>query len=337
MVESEFLSGKTTSIVNRILRRNERLQVKGQEVAINASNRTVLSQILESSATGFWERILDQYGLNETYMEKLECKRVYFGNEFCQMLMPSSNELEEVVSALEDQNVGVTLLTPYVTDQGIRVIIPLLDFLNRRAQALERDYEIVVNDWGVLRIVKSSYQSLNPVLGRLMLKMKKDPRFSFSNHKAFAEQFNVIQQCSLTVPIYRDFLRSFNVKRVELDFLEQGIDMDFSKWDMEASLHFPINYITTSRRCPMASLDREPDYKLKFYNVGCKRECQRYETQLVRQDGTSIGGVPPTESKVFYEGNTVFSVPQWINKIQPLQRLADVGVDRIIFAPKIPM
>ena len=36
--------------------------------------------------------------------------------------------------------------------------------------------EVVVNDWGVLRLVRREFPGLRPVLGRLMNKMMRDPR-----------------------------------------------------------------------------------------------------------------------------------------------------------------
>src|SRR5437867_3594050 len=62
---------------------------------------------------------------------------------------------------------------PYVTDRGLARPRPLLE-----AAASERGEgtEVVVNDWGVLRLVRREFPGLRPVLGRLMNKMMRDPR-----------------------------------------------------------------------------------------------------------------------------------------------------------------
>jgi hypothetical protein len=331
VIEGGLKSIAISNIVGRLRGKTR----KKQELALNASNKETLSSIIEGqlSVSEIWNQILEQLNLKRTYLGSLQCTRIYFGNEFCQLLLPSIAELAKTIQVLEEQDVRFTFLTPYVSDYGLTVLSPLLDFLNAHEKMLDWKIEVVVNDWGVLRLLKSKYKSLTPILGRLMLKMKKDPRLSFKTHRYFSGKLHLLNQCSLTVPIYRDFLREYNIKRIELDFLQQGIGMNFSEWDMEASLHLPINYITTSRLCSMASLGKEPKDKLKYYNVKCERECQKYETELIPMErGTLVEG-----TRLFYQGNTVFSVPLWREKISSLQELIQIGITRLIFTLKIPM
>lgn len=324
------------SIVGKVFVRPKKVEVKQQELAINASCRPTLYSILkgESSISDLWELILEKEGLEGTYLSTLQCSRMYFGNEFCQMLMPNLDEIEKMIKVLEGQNVNFTLLTSYLTDLGLSILDPLLQFLDSHGREHNKKYEVVVNDWGALRVIKLKYSSLVPVLGRLMLKMNKDPRVALKadeSSKAFG--FSTLQQCSLTVPVYLEFLRTQNVKRVELDFVEQGFAMDFSSWNIEASLHFPIKYITTARRCPMANLSREPEYKYGYYNTKCNRECQKYETQIIPRPGLILSG----GTELFYVGNTVFSIPPWKDEISSLKYLTKIGINRIIFTPRIPI
>jgi hypothetical protein len=45
--------------------------------------------------------------------------RIYFGQEFCERLLPSKDELEQVCAFSEKEGVPLTLVTPYVTDKGL--------------------------------------------------------------------------------------------------------------------------------------------------------------------------------------------------------------------------
>ncbi len=62
-------------------------------------------------------------------------------------------------------------MTPFVTNRGLEQLEELLPVL---AQTLP-DAEVVVNDWGVLQLLRSEYPELKPVLGRLLNKSKRGP------------------------------------------------------------------------------------------------------------------------------------------------------------------
>ena len=46
--------------------------------------------------------------------------RLYFGTEFCQRLLPSKNEIDRVMGFVQENNCAFTLVTPYVTNEGLR-------------------------------------------------------------------------------------------------------------------------------------------------------------------------------------------------------------------------
>src|SRR5436309_3542906 len=53
------------------------------------------------------------------YFGAVSFTRCAYGNEFCEHLIPSPRQLEAVLSASDERQMGLTLLTPYVTDAGI--------------------------------------------------------------------------------------------------------------------------------------------------------------------------------------------------------------------------
>ncbi len=72
---------------------------------------------------------------------------VYFGNEFCERLLPRPDELEAALEKMEKKGLKVVLLTSYLTDSGIDRLAALLELLERSDGA-----EVVLNDWGVKAI-----------------------------------------------------------------------------------------------------------------------------------------------------------------------------------------
>ena len=72
-----------------------------------------------------------------------EFTRIYFGNEFCQKLIPSKSEVEEVLSFVEKNSLNFTFVTPYVTNKGLHRLESLILFLKERKHGCE----IIFNDW----------------------------------------------------------------------------------------------------------------------------------------------------------------------------------------------
>ncbi len=247
------------------------------------------------------------------------CTRVYFGNEFCQRLIPSVKALEKVLKFVAKKKLNFTFVTPYATDNGLRTLKPLLKFLNKNNPC-----EVVINDWGVLRILNSDYKNLKPVLGRLLSKQKRGPRIMNVWDKLPKTAKEYFKQTSITVPIYRKFLNDNRIKRVELDNLLQGIDLNFNFPDSEihGSLYVPYAYVTTTRLCLTANCDK-PKKVDKIGIFPCNKECQRYTFELKHK------AMPVT---LILKGNTQFFKNDKIPK-----NLEKRGIDRIVYQPKVPM
>ncbi len=55
--------------------------------------------------------------------------RLYFGNEFCERLIPTVQQLTKVLSVVRQKGLAFTLVTPYVTNAGIKRLEKLLTVL----------------------------------------------------------------------------------------------------------------------------------------------------------------------------------------------------------------
>ena len=74
-----------------------------------------------------------------------EFARLYFGMEFCERLILSVDELQEVVKFVNEKKIDFTLVTPYVTEDGQERVVRLL----RKLNDIKPSSEVVFNDWGV--------------------------------------------------------------------------------------------------------------------------------------------------------------------------------------------
>lgn len=244
--------------------------------------------------------------------------RIYFGNEFCQQLVPSVKDLEEVLNLVAENNLGFTLVTPYVTEEGLKILEPLFWKIEQE----KPDSEVVFNDWGVLHILNERHPNLEPVMGRLLNKMKRGPRLRNLQNSLPQSSIDYFKGCSLDVPLYREFLIGNRVRRVELDNLLQGIALDFRNSGITASLYMPYAYITTTRLCLAISCE----VKGKEDEVGifpCEMGCQKYTFQMTH---------PVMPVPLIRKGNTIF----FRNDKLP-EDLGPRKINRIVHEPEVPL
>ncbi len=277
-------------------------------------------------------------------LKYIDCgySRLYYGNEFCERLIPVPDCLEQILSYTEKKKLDLSLVTPYVTSDGIKKIEALFELLKSRRVACE----IIINDWGVLNLLNHKYLSLTPVLGRLLTKQKRGPRLIkllkrqtrprlIKNSKNSKIKDLVFQKKlpaeldfyykgsnAASVPAIHNFLISRHIRRIELDNTAQGLFLDFPEEKISASIYLPYVYISTTFFCPTAGCDEKEGSLLKI--KPCKRQCQRYIFKLRHR----------TMPKVIYlKGNTQF----YKNARFQLKEWENLGADRIVYEPEIPI
>lgn len=241
--------------------------------------------------------------------------RLYFGNEFCQRLTPSLEDFKVVKDFILKHKLDFTLVTPYVTNKGIADLRPILEYVIRDFS----EAEIVINDWGVLKILKEEFSYSNFALGRLLTKQKRGPRILNLKDRVPKTMIQHFKESNIDVPILSEFLVDNGIKRVELDNLLQGIARESSL--LKASLYFPFAYITSSRFCLIASSEKGLRSFRSISN--CNKECQKYTFRLRHK-------AMPVD--LFLKGNTQF----FKNKFLP-ENLEQLNIDRLVYEPEIPI
>lgn len=240
--------------------------------------------------------------------------RVYFGDEFCDRLLPSKKDLIEVMQHAADKGRAFTLVTPYVTEAGLTAVEKL-------AALLPAETEIVFNDWGVFRMLHSRFPGLTPVLGRLLTKIKRGPRIAGFLDKLPKDALDHLRRTNLGVPRYQKFLFDNKILRAELDNPFQGLDVTDIPKELHLSLYIPFAYVTTTRFCLTANCD-VPEKKGFIGVFPCGRECQRYTFYLDNAAMTTL---------LIRRGNTIF----FKNADVPPE-LKESHIDRVVVSPEIP-
>jgi len=212
--------------------------------------------------------------------------RLYFGNEFCDHLIPSPRTLSEVLARARELALDFSLVTPMVTDSGISA-------LGRLFRILPEGSEVIVSDWGVLRLAHAEFPSLLPVAGRLLCKIMKDPRLPSRDwtklvpHGFFASPF-------------LDLLASFGIGRLDLDLPPHARPEDFHGSSMRLSMHGPYGFAAKGRICRVGSLHLDRERKF-VPGEPCGKECLDYVLAMSRGAAAGAGDL-----HTFQRGNTVF-------------------------------
>ena len=249
------------------------------------------------------------------YFQK-DFTRIYFGQEFCERLLPKKADLGKVISFSLNKHVPLTLVTPYVTDRGLVKLEELIRLFVQKMQGSE----IVFNDWGVFQFIAENRLNVKPVLGRLLNKQKRGPRIMNIIDQVPPETRDYYRGASLDVSVTAGFLKKKGILRVEFDNLLQGLDMHGLNKEIKRSLYLPYLFISTTRFCLTANCDAGDT------GVGvmpCYKECQKYTFNLMN---------PVMKTLLIRKGNTVFAVNDNIPEV-----VSKGEVDRIVIQPEIPV
>ncbi len=233
--------------------------------------------------------------------------RLYFGNEFCENLIPSLDDFRRAWAFCRENGLDLSIVTPQVTNAGIKRVSAILD----SGIGLS---EVIINDYGVLEMLRDS--DLAKVLGRLLTVQIKEPRLSRDDRYAGFLRTNV-----LDLDEFKVFLRENGIRRAEIENSAQGFSFRPVK-GLGISIYYPYVYVTMTRRCLYNRIE-DPSSMNKLYISGCGKECQRYSIRY-RFDG-KCKKIMIRGNAQFYRNDKVFGHP------------AKFGIDRFVFMPKIPL
>ncbi|MFP4656048.1 MAG: hypothetical protein ACLFNK_00535 [Candidatus Woesearchaeota archaeon] len=171
---------------------------------------------------------------NIVHCENGKFDRLYFGNEFCDHLIPDIKQVENMIEWCASKKMKFTLVTPaFLSDEDIKTLSLIMD-------ELDSDTEIVFNDYGLLEMIKR--KKMIPVQGRVLSIVTRDPRkVEESENKQY------VKLNSLMRP-YQKKMHGLGVSRIELDNVKQGYSFDAEK-DIHTSLYYPYVHCNITRNC----------------------------------------------------------------------------------------
>lgn len=259
------------------------------EVAVTLCDERFIDIVAFSDAPPTVNEYLSTLGWDKVpfsnFLGERTVSRIYFGNEFCEELLPSLKGVRRIAAWASTTGMELTLVTQTFSDSGIKQLRRLLSDLPPVS-------EVVVNDWGVMRLIHNEFPKLEAVAGRQLCKMIKDPRLP-SSELARLNPPSV-------VPELLGLLEKLEVRRIEYDVPPYSEVDDFKPNGMNVSVHAPYGYTLKGRICKIGSLHLKREDKFAPMSV-CRKECLTYIGELRRptkKDGHDL--------HTFQRGNTLF-------------------------------
>ncbi len=170
-------------------------------------------------------------------------QRIYFGAEFCERNLPTPESWSTVAAMASGAGLKATLVTPYMTETGLSLLKELLIHV---AAGGVPESEVVVNDWGAFNFMRRELPALRPVIGRVLIRQKKDPRIVHVDEDGMRSYFSM---ALLDNRNFAEFLVREGAERAELDNPPHGLDIGESENMPRISLYYPYVFLTTSRQC----------------------------------------------------------------------------------------
>lgn len=265
---------------------------------IAAHSEILLSHKVSALEKAFY--ISDPYDLK--FFPIAPFQRIYFGNEYCEHLLPSPAQLERMLAFAAERSLPLTLTTPFCTESAFIRIEELFDLLPLES-------EVVFNDWALVPSITE--RGLTPIHGRLLWKIRKDPRVDASGPGAEYHRMHNLQS------LYQDYLEKRSVPRVELDNVRQGADLSLNP-TLSSSLYFSSVCCAVTRKCVFAN--QTMGRRTHTVHPGCGKTCAGRIIELSLQ-GT----------RITVQGNAHFYHNQVLPRFIKNQR-----INRLVYMPVLP-
>ncbi len=306
------------------------------ELALNLINPRMEKLADSFNIQSIFHSMKEKMQLQNTIFNYLTPTRVYYGSEFCPRLLPSLQKVDHVLHKMEKERLDITFVTPTLYQEDMKKFEEIINHLHRYAEENKKEIEVVFNNWGTFEILRDR-KYITPVIGRLLAKYKRDPRFSYENNELFAPYNTELRSGDLSVDLYRNFLTQSGICRAEVDCLPQGVPKDLSREDIIGlHLHFPFYIASTSRMCLLGALNRDFATVLDFKQP-CKLECRKYYYDVAFWDKLQLDADPEAKNvQSIVRGRGLFSIfANWKERFD-FEEAYKKNIKRLIFYHEVP-
>lgn len=220
----------------------------------------------------------------------------------------------EMIQKAKQERLDITICFTYIRECYIEKTKGVIDKLYNWCIKNNKKIEIVINDWGMIKLVENKGDYLTLSLGVLLNKRKKDPRYIYKN--GYEENKNLIAKNNLNSSIFTKFLEINNIKRYEYESCGYKIDIA----EGNHSLHIPFYVTNTSQYCTLYAMCTT----MNRGNQKLVKECPMYCSDYVF--------TYPKHLKMIGRYNSLFAFDDTsLKDSNSLEEYIKRGIDRIVF------
>lgn len=283
------------------------------ELAITLDNDILYKAYMDQDFNAFKKAYLKENYVDNHKLFQRAIKRLYIGNEFCHNLFPEVELLIDMMQKAFHEGIQITLCFTYLRDNNIEKIKYVLEKVYNWCSENNKSIEIIINDYGMLKLTYYKLDYFKLSLGVLLNKRKKDPRFIYK--KGFLKNKGLIAENSLNSSIFNKFLKDINIERYEYENCGYKISIA----EGSHSLHIPFYQTNTSQFCPLHAMCTCLDRGNQKLVTSCPRYCTDYVFLY------------PKHLKMVGRYNSLFAFDDtFLKNPKKLEYYLNNGIDRIV-------
>ena len=241
-------------------------------------------------------------------------KRIYIGNQFCPNLFPDRKMLFDLLACAEQNGLAVTICLSYLRDNKIEEMQQLLMELAGWSRDRDKQLEMVCNDVGYLLLLEPYKDVLQPVLGVLLNKRRKDPRYPYK--KGFLNRIEDFSENAWNSSVLKQFAMNYGIQRYEYESCGYKVNIT----EGFHSLHMPLYQTNTAAYCTLFANCTKGERGQQQLVESCKYPCERYVFSYPRHL-KMIGKY----NSLFGYDNSLLQNKDWLDKY------LEQGIDRLVW------
>ncbi|MBW6410133.1 hypothetical protein [Clostridium weizhouense] len=283
------------------------------ELAITLDNYILYKNYMDKDIKNFKDDYLKGNFLDNYKLFQKDITRLYIGNQFCHNLFPDMNLLKNMLKKGKEEKLQITLCFTYMRENYIEKTKDIINEVYNWCDENNMKIEIIINDFGMIKLVEDKTDYFNLSLGVLLNKRKKDPRYIYKN--GYMENKELISKNSLDSSIFNKFLKDCNIERYEYENCGYKISIA----EGCHSMHIPFYQTNTSQYCPLYAMCKTMDRGNQKLVDGCPNYCNDYVFMY------------PKHLKMIGRYNSLFGFDDTLLKSsKKLEQYINSGIDRIV-------
>lgn len=245
-------------------------KVSSIELAVALDNDILYKKYMDNDKTAFKEYYFKENFIEGHMLSQMDIDRIYIGNEFCHNLFPKITDLIKMLEKAKAESLKVTICFTYLREGYIENTKNIIEQIYGWCKTNNMKIEIVVNDWGMLKLLNGKKDYFLLSLGTLLNKRKKDPRYIYK--KGYEENKELLSLNNLNNLEFRKFLKNNNIERYEYE----GCGYKISIAEGKHSMHIPFYMTNTSQYCPLYAKCTTMDRGNQKLINNCPKYCNSY-------------------------------------------------------------